>query len=45
MGGTCSKFEERKGAYRDLARKSEGKSRLEHTDVDGNMILKLIFKK
>jgi hypothetical protein len=36
---------ERSSAYRVLVGKPEGKSNLEDIDVDGRMILKVIFKK
>jgi hypothetical protein len=36
---------ERRGAYKDLVGKPEGKRPLEDLDVDGRLILKLVFKK
>jgi hypothetical protein len=36
---------ERRGAYRDLVGKPEGKRPLKVLGVDGRLILKLIFKK
>ena len=36
---------ERNSAYRVLVRKPEGNSNLEDIDVDGRIILKVIFKK
>jgi uncharacterized protein (UPF0128 family) len=36
---------ERSRAYRILVEKPEGKSNLEYLDVDGRIILRVIFKK
>jgi hypothetical protein len=36
---------DRKGAYRDLVGKPEGKRPLEDLGVDGRLMLNLIFKK
>jgi len=36
---------ERRGTYRVLVGKSEGKNRLENTDVDGMIILRWTFRK
>jgi len=40
MGGTCGTDGERRGTYRSLVGKSEGKSRLEDVVIDGRVILK-----
>jgi hypothetical protein len=45
MGGTCSTYGERRGVYRVLVGKSEGKSHLEDPGVDGRVVLKWIFRK
>jgi hypothetical protein len=44
-GGTCSNFEERRGAYKYLAGKPEGKRPLGRYRCRWGIILKLIFKK
>jgi len=44
MGGPCSTYGKR-GAYRVLVGKSEGKRRLERPRRRGNRILKWIFRK
>jgi hypothetical protein len=41
----CDHMGERRGAYRVLVRKPEGRSHLEDPDVDGRIILKWIFQK
>jgi hypothetical protein len=41
MGGACSKYGERRGVYRVLVRKPEGKSTLEDPGLDGRIILVL----
>jgi len=45
MGGACSTYGERRGVYRVLVRKPEGKSHLEDPVVDRNIILRWIYKK
>jgi hypothetical protein len=38
MGGVCSKYVERRGAYRVLVGKPEGRNHLEDPSVDGIII-------
>ena len=45
MGGRVERLWERRGAYRVLVGRSEGKDHLEDPGVDGRIILKWIFKK
>jgi len=46
MGGTCSTYgRERRGVYRVLVRKPEGKNHWEDPGVDGTMILRRILRK
>jgi hypothetical protein len=45
MGGPCSKYGVRRGAYRVLVRKSEGKRYLEDPDIDGRITLRWFFRK
>jgi hypothetical protein len=45
MGGACSTYGERRGVYRVLVWKSEGKSHLGNPGVDGRIILRWIFRK
>jgi hypothetical protein len=45
MGGTCSKYGERRVAYKALVGESEGKSHLEYTGVDEKIIFRCIFRK
>ena len=45
MGGTCSKYGERRGLYRVLVGKPQERDHLEDPGVDGWIILKWIFKK
>jgi len=44
MGGACSTYEERRGVYRVLVGKPEGKSHLEDPVVDRRIILRWIYK-
>jgi hypothetical protein len=44
MGGACSKYGERGGAYRNLVGRPE-RYHLEDPGVDGRIILKCIFNK
>jgi hypothetical protein len=43
MGGACSRYGDRRGAYRVAVGKPEGKNLLEDIDVDEGIILNLIF--
>ena len=45
MGGACSAYRERRGVYRVLVGKPEGKNHLGDPGVDGSIILKWIFRK
>jgi hypothetical protein len=45
MGGACSTYKDRRGAYRVLVRKLEGNSPLIRRNHEGSIILKWIFKK
>ena len=45
MGEACSAYGERRGVYRVLVGKPEGKNRLEDPGVDGRIVLKWIFRK
>ena len=45
IGRAYSTVRERKGVYRVLVGKSEGKNHLEDPDVDGRIILMWIFRK
>ena len=45
MGGACSAYGERRGVYRVLVGKPKGKNHLGDPDVDGRIILRLIFRK
>jgi len=45
MGGACSKYGVRRGAYRVLVMKPEGKNHLEDPGGDGRIILRWIFRK
>jgi hypothetical protein len=45
MGGACSTCGGRRGAYRIMVRKPEGKNHLGDPVLDGRIILKWIFKK
>jgi hypothetical protein len=45
MGGACSTYGERRGAYGVLVMKSKGKNHMEDPDVDGRIILSWIFRK
>jgi hypothetical protein len=45
MGRTCCTYGERRGAYRDLVGKPEGRNHLEDPGVDGRIILKRIFER
>jgi hypothetical protein len=45
MGKTGSTYGERRGAYRVLVGKPEGRNHLEEPDVDGKIILKWIFER
>jgi hypothetical protein len=44
MGRTCGTYRERRGAYRALVGKREGRNHLEDRGVNGWMILKWIFE-
>ena len=45
MGGACSTYGARRGAYRVLVAKPEGKNYLEDPGMDGRIILRWIFRK
>ena len=45
MGGYLTRTEERRGIYRVLVGKPEGKSQLEDPGIDQRVILKWIFRK
>jgi hypothetical protein len=45
MGRTCGTYGERRGSYRALVGKPEGRNHLEDPGVDGMIILKWIFKR
>jgi len=45
MAGTCSTYGGRRGVYRILVKKLEGKRPLEDPGVDGRIILRWIFRK
>jgi len=45
MGGACSAYGRRRGVYRVLVGKPEGKNHLGDTGVDGRIILRWIFRK
>ena len=45
MGGTCSTYGERRGAYKVLVGKPDGRNHLEDEGIDGRIILKRIFEK
>jgi len=45
MGGACSAYGERRGVYRVLVGKPEGKKHLGNPGVDGRTILRWIFMK
>jgi hypothetical protein len=45
MGRTCGTYGERRGAYRALVGKPEGRRYLQDPDVDGRIILKWIFER
>ena len=45
MGGTCSTCGERRGVYRVLMGKPEGKRPLGERGIDGRIILRCIFRK
>jgi hypothetical protein len=44
MGGACSAYGERRGVYRVLVGKPEGKKHLGDPSVDGRIILRWIFR-
>jgi len=44
MGGACSTYGERRGVYRVLVGKPEGKNHLENRGVNGKILLRLIFR-
>jgi len=43
--GHAARMKDRKGQYRDFVGRHQGKNHLEEIDVDGRIILSLIFKK
>jgi hypothetical protein len=45
MGGACSAYEDRRGVYRVLMGKLEGKVHLGDPGVDDRIILRCIFRK
>ena len=45
MGGACSKYGDRRGIYKVLVGKPEGKNHLGDPGVDGKIILRWIFRK
>jgi hypothetical protein len=45
MGGACSTYGERRGLYRVLVGKPEGRDQLEDPGIDGRIILRWIFRK
>jgi hypothetical protein len=45
MGGICSVYGARRGVYRVLVEKPEGKRPLRRPGVDGKIILRWIFRK
>jgi hypothetical protein len=45
MGGHATRMGERRGAYRILVGKSEGRNHLENPGIDGRIILKWILEK
>jgi len=45
MGGACSTYRARRGAYRVLVGKPEGKNHLKDPGVDGTMMLRWNFTK
>ena len=45
IGGACSRYGARRGAYRILVGKPEGRNHLEDPGVDGRIILRRIIRK
>jgi hypothetical protein len=45
MGGVCSTYGSKRGAYRMLDGRLEGKNHLEELGINGSIISKLNFKK
>jgi len=45
MGAVCRTYGGRRGVYRVLVGKPEGKNHLEDPSVDGRLILRWIFRK
>ena len=45
MDGACGTYGERRGAYRVLVGKPEGKNHLGDPGVDGRILLRWIFRK